>query len=215
VGERHPRGEHLGGHLPFAADITRWIAWDRATTIAISVENKPLPDRVPAGPSPAGGLFAGLTGGYPATTYDFFPYTGLHRPVLLFSVPETHIEDVTVRTTLEGADGRVDVRVLATSGYSGRGRARLGTIEAPLRFQNGTAEVSLRVHEARPWSPRDPHLYSLSVSLDDGRRASDSYTLDVGIRTVEVRGDRLLLNGQEITLTGFGRHEDFPSTDAA
>ena len=118
--------EHLGGHLPFAADVTDRIAWDRATAIAISVENKPLPDRVPAGPSPSGGLFAGLTGGYPATTYDFFPYAGLHRPVLLFSVPATHIEDVTVRTTLEGADGRVDVRVLATAGYAGRGRARLG-----------------------------------------------------------------------------------------
>jgi len=202
--------EHLGGHLPFAADVTGRIAWDRPTAIAISVENKPLPDRVPAGPSPSGGLFAGLTGGYPATTYDFFPYAGLHRPVLLFSVPATHIEDVTVRTTLEGADGRVDVRVQATAGYSGRGRARLGTVEAPLRFRDGAAEVSLRVSQARPWSPGDPHLYRLSVTLDDGRRPTDSYTLDVGIRTVEVRGDRLLLNGQGVTLTGFGKHEDFP-----
>jgi beta-glucuronidase len=202
--------EHLGGHLPFAADITGKIAWDRATTIAISVENKPLPDRVPAGPSATGGLFGGLTGGYPATTYDFFPYAGLHRPVLLFSVPEAHIEDVTVRTTLEGADGRVDVRVVATAGYAGRGRARLGTIEAPLRFQDGAADVTLRVPQARPWSPRDPHLYPLRVTLEDSRRTTDSYTLDVGIRTVEVRGDRLLLNGQEIALTGFGKHEDFP-----
>jgi len=165
---------------------------------------------VSAGPSPSGGLFAGLTGGYPATTYDFFPYAGLHRPVLLFSVPATHVDDVTVRTTLEGAEGRVDVRVLATAGYSGRGRARLGAVETPLRFQNGAAEASLRVPQARPWSPKDPHLYPLSVTLDDGRRTTDSYTLDVGIRTVEVRGDRLLLNGEPITLTGFGKHEDFP-----
>ena len=206
----HLVAEHLGGHLPFAADVTDRIVWDRATAIAVGVENKPLPDRVPAGPSPSGGLFAGLTGGYPATTYDFFPYAGLHRPVLLFSVPPTHIEDVTVRTTLEGADGRVDLRVRATSGYSGRGRARLGAVEAPLGFRNGAAEVLLRVPQARPWSPRDPHLYPLTVTLDDGRRTTDSYTLDVGIRTFEVRGDRLLLNGDPITLTGFGKHEDFP-----
>ena len=64
--------------------------------------------------------------------------------------------------------------------------------------------------QARPWSPRDPHLYPLTVTLDDGRRTTDSYTLDVGIRTVEVRGDRLLLNGDPISLTGFGKHEDFP-----
>jgi len=202
--------EHLGGHLPFAADVTDRIAWDRPTAIAISVENKPLPERVPAGPSPAGGLFAGLTGGYPATTYDFFPYAGLHRPVLLFSVPATHIEDVTVRTSLEGTDGLVELRVRATAGYSGRGRARLGAIEAPLSFRNGAAEASLRVPQVRAWGPKDPHLYPLGLTLESGGRATDSYSLDVGIRTFEVRGDRLLLNGQEIALTGFGKHEDFP-----
>ena len=63
---------------------------------------------------------------------------------------------------------------------------------------------------ARFWSPADPHLYPLTVTLTDGQRVTDSYTLDVGIRTVEVRGDQLLLNGQPIKLTGFGMHEDFP-----
>lgn len=202
--------EHLGGHLPFAAEITERISWTQPATIAISVENKPLPERVPAGSSPAGGLFTGIVGGYPATTYDFFPYAGLHRSVVMFSVPRTHIEDVTVRTTLEGSDGRVDVSVLATDGHSGAGRVRFGSIEAALRFRDGVAEVSLRVPDVRPWSPRDPHLQPLVITLEDGQRETDAYTLDVGIRTVEVRGDRLLLNGEPITLTGFGKHEDFP-----
>jgi beta-glucuronidase len=39
---------------------------------------------------------------------------------------------------------------------------------------------------------------------------TDSYNLPVGIRTVAVEGDQLLLNGRPIRLTGFGRHEDFP-----
>jgi beta-galactosidase/beta-glucuronidase len=29
---------------------------------------------------------------------------------------------------------------------------------------------------------------------------------------VAVRGDQLLLNGQPIRLTGFGKHEDFPDS---
>src|SRR5690606_4465867 len=32
----------------------------------------------------------------------------------------------------------------------------------------------------------------------------------IGIRTIAVDGDRLLLNGEPIKLVGFGRHEDFP-----
>ncbi|HSB00966.1 MAG TPA: glycoside hydrolase family 2 TIM barrel-domain containing protein, partial [Anaerolineales bacterium] len=55
-----------------------------------------------------------------------------------------------------------------------------------------------------------PHLYQLTVELESGGQAFDRYTLPVGIRTVRIAGDRLLLNGQPVYLRGFGRHEDFP-----
>jgi beta-glucuronidase len=204
--------EHLGGHLPFEAEVTAALAWDRPSTVSISVENKQLLGRVPPGPGPAGAGVAGVVGGYPATTYDFFPYAGLHRPVVLHAAPAAaHIEDVTAITQIEGRDGVVEVRVAASGGYAGAGRVRLGEVEAELAFRAGTAEASLRVASARLWSPRDPHLYPLAVALTDGQgHATDSYSLDIGIRTVEVRGDRLLLNGEPVTLRGFGKHEDFP-----
>jgi beta-glucuronidase len=72
------------------------------------------------------------------------------------------------------------------------------------------ADATLRVPNARLWSPREPHLYPLSVILTSGNDVTDAYSLDVGIRTFEVRGEQLLLNGQPIKLTGFGMHEDFP-----
>ena len=202
--------QHLGGHLPFAADVTEAIAWDRPNVIAIAVENKQLPERVPAGPSPAGGLFSGLTGGYPATTYDFFPFAGLHRQVVLYSVPSTFIDDVTVITDLEGRDGIVRVRVEASGGYNGRGKLRLNDSETPLTFRTGTAEATIRVPSARLWRPGDPHLHPMRITLDAGKQVTDAYSLEVGIRTVGVRGDQLLLNGEPVTLRGFGKHEDFP-----
>jgi beta-glucuronidase len=199
--------EHQGGHLPFVVDVTERIAWGRKTAIAISVENEQRPERVPAGPSRGGGLFAG---GWPETTYDFFPYAGLQRPVLLFSTPPAHVADLTVVTALEGADARVSVKVAASRGYSGKGTLVLGPARAELRFASGAAEATLLVPSARLWGPEDPHLYSLVATLEDGRRVLDSYTLEVGLRTFEVKGDRLLLNGRPIQLTGFGKHEDFP-----
>jgi beta-glucuronidase len=39
---------------------------------------------------------------FPHTTYDFFPFAGIHRPAVLYSVPETYIEDVTVVTEMTG-----------------------------------------------------------------------------------------------------------------
>ena len=201
--------EHLGGHLPFVADVTDRLTWDRKNVIAIAVENKQLLERVP--PGRAGGRRGRGPGRFPATTYDFFPYAGLHRPVVLYSVPAAaHIDDVTVVTTIDGKDGVVKVTVAAASEYAGKGKARLSDVEADLTFRAGSAEATLRVPAARFWSPEDPHLYPLTVTLADGQRVTDSYTLDIGIRTVAVRGDQLLLNGQPIKLTGFGKHEDFP-----
>lgn len=36
--------EHLGGHLPFVAEITGQLAWDRKNVITIAVENRRLPE---------------------------------------------------------------------------------------------------------------------------------------------------------------------------
>lgn len=204
--------EHMGGHLPFVAEITGRLVWDRQNIIAISVENKQLPERVPPGPGPSGGGVFGVMTPFPATTYDFFPYAGVHRPVLLYSVPAAaHIDDVTVVTTIDGSDGIVTVKVRALGEYSGRGKARLKDMEAvDLTFRAGSAEATMRVPSARFWGPSDPYLYPLTITLTDGQRITDSYQLDIGIRTVEVRGDQLLLNGKPILLTGFGKHEDFP-----
>lgn len=203
--------EHLGGHLPFATDVTDRLAWERKNVIAIAVENKQLPERVPPGPAGGGGGVFGTMAPFPATTYDFFPYAGLHRPVVLYSVPAAaHIEDITVVTTIEGGNGVVHVKVATAGGYAGTGKALLNGMEADLEFRADSAEAILRVASARFWSPREPHLYPLTISLTDGPSVTDSYTLDIGIRTVAVSGDQLLLNGQPITLTGFGKHEDFP-----
>ena len=130
--------------------------------------------------------------------------------MVLHAVPAAaHVEDVTVVTRIEGRDGVVGLRVAASGGYAGRGRARLGDAEAELAFRDGAAEATIRVPSARLWGLRDPHLYPLTVTLEDGGRTTDSYSLEIGIRTVEARGDRLLLNGEPITLRGFGKHEDF------
>lgn len=198
-------GSHEGGHLPFAFEITAAIRWDAPNVIAISVENELKPTRVPSGNmDTAIGAFAS----FPKTTFDFFPFTGIHRPVVLYTVPQTHIEDVTVVTDIDGSSGRVTVtarlnEALDTSGsVTLRGDAE--PVTADLRFTGGVATAEIRVSDARFWSDTDPYLYDLTLATD-----ADSYTLQVGIRTVAVQGSQILLNGQPVKLNGFGRHEDF------
>ena len=198
-------GEHDGGHLPFAFEITQLVKWDAANIIAISVENELQPTRVPAGNmTTALGAFAS----FPRTTYDFFPFAGLERPVVLYSVPQTHIEDVTVVTAIDGATGTVKVTVRLNEAVTAQGTVTLsggaGPVQAPLAFNEGMAAATLAVPAARFWSDTDPYLYELTAAID-----GDRYALPVGIRTVAVQGGRILLNGRPVHLNGFGRHEDF------
>jgi len=200
-------GSHEGGHLPFAFEITDQIRWDAENVIAISVENELQPTRVPSGNinSPLGG---GMFTSNLRTTYDFFPFAGLHRPVVLYTVPQTHIEDVTVVTGIEGSSGTVQLEVKLNTSVTTQGRAILNSgdtaLEANLAFTNGVAHTTLTVANARLWSDKDPYLYALAIQTD-----ADRYTLQVGIRTVAVQGGQILLNGQPVKLNGFGRHEDF------
>jgi beta-glucuronidase len=83
-------------------------------------------------------------------------------------------------------------------------------IIADVDLTDESAEVTLTVPQAALWSPEAPNLYDLRVELRRGETTIDRYVLPVGIRTIRVDGDQLLLNGQPVRLVGFGRHEDFP-----
>ena len=85
--------------------------------------------------------------------HDFYNYAGLHRPVWLSTRPETHINDITVVTGLEGSTGTVRYAV-ETDGVEGT------DIRVVLRDAEGTevasADGALRrphVNGVHPWGP--------------------------------------------------------------
>jgi len=200
-------GAHQGGHLPFEFDITALVQWGEENIIAISVENHLEPTRVPSAAMVGGLQAAGIGQGFPPTTFDFFPFAGIHRPVVLYSTPPIHITDVTVITEIDGQQARVKVEA-RMNGEQDTGRLLLAgqgeTLEAPLVFEAGVAQAVIPVEAPRLWSDKDPYLYDLTILT-----TTDHYALKVGLRTVEVRGKQILLNGQPVKLNGFGRHEDF------
>ena len=204
-----PVGRHEGGHLPFAFDITAFLNWESSNRITIQVENILKPNRVPVGGLPAGGMFSNK----PASSFDFFPYGGLQRPVWLYSVPKNSLSDLSVKTTLDGTDGLVEVKVRKTGSFK-QSKLRLAgngqTYETAIVFTGDEATATFRVPNARLWSTEDPYLYQLIATLSNGKETTDRYELPIGIRTISTSNKQLLLNGKPIFLKGFGKHEDFP-----
>ncbi len=210
-------GRHEGGHLPFALDITA-IVQDTENLLVVRVDGQLAPDRVPPGNVPIDPLDTFANETYPATPFDFFPYCGIDRPVLLVATPAAGVQDVTITTTIAGTDGIVVAHIqralghlamarciVSGSGVSGHGQ----TIAAELPIE-ATGDVTLTIPHAALWSPDSPNLYSFTIELSTDGIMFDRYTLQIGIRTIAILGQQVLLNGEPIILRGFGRHEDFP-----
>ena len=69
-------------------------------------------------------------------------------------------------------------------------------------------EGVLEVKDAHLWKVRDAYLYQMVVRIMDKDEILDEYIQEIGIRTVEVKGTSILLNGEPVYLRGFGKHED-------
>ncbi|MBI1259856.1 MAG: beta-glucuronidase [Chloroflexi bacterium] len=202
-------GAHEGGHLPFAFDITEKVN-DTGNRLVVRVNGELAPDHVPPGnlsgiPNAGFGMAP-----HPDASFDFFPFCGIQRPVLIYTEPPQAITDITVTTTIDGTSGLVSVKSAHTAGDALMTRVTLQGHGANLFAESESGTASLTVPNAAFWSPDAPNLYQLNVELLRNNAVVDSYALNIGIRTIAVDGDRLLLNGQPIKLLGFGRHEDFP-----
>ena len=202
-----PLGKHEGGHLPFQFEITGNTRRED-NLLVVRVDGKLAPDRVP----PMSVNPDKSKENYPPTSFDFFPFAGIHRPVLLYSTPPEAIADLTVRTSVSGGDGIVQIHAeVAGSGavrFRIEGHGERVESEAPVR--DGAATTELRIRNAALWAPGAPNLYQLTTELTRSGQVVDRYRMSAGVRTVAVDGDALLLNGRPIFLRGFGRHEDFP-----
>jgi beta-glucuronidase len=205
-------GEHEGAHLPFEFDITPCVQRPGVNRLVVKVDAAIRSDRLPPG-DVEDEMIVGFKGQYPNNYYDFFPYAGIQRSVVICGVPTSGITDLSVNTEIRGGIGIIHYFVRLDRKGIGQVTLQLQDtcMNAVHMIQNeDQVEGVLEVENARFWCPEDPFLYELNVQVlyEDG--SSDRYTQTVGIRTVEFRGMELLINGKPTFLTGVGMHEDFP-----
>jgi len=203
-------GQHESGHLPFEFDASG-VVRSSGNILVVRVEGLLAPDRVPPGNIPLEQNVTFDHPNLPATSFDFFPFCGIHRPVLLYATPREEIRDVTVITEIQGSTGIVRVNVETATDSAGASiQGTLSGHGIEITRDASTGALLFEVPNAALWAPGKPNLYELTVDLRRDGDTVDRYQLPVGIRTIAVKGDQLLLNGQPVQLKGFGRHEDFP-----
>lgn len=158
---------------------------------------------------------------------DYYSYGGLTRPVVLEELAEAYIEGIAFTPRLQDGEWTADITVTVTNvtdrelvlglvgSLGGAAGLEWGTVELK---PGGTLAVnrSFPIAGVTPWGPAHPRLYELEVRLLDGDgRAVDDLIERVGFRTVTADDGRLRLNGEDLVLKGFNRHEDHPLAGAA
>ena len=128
--------------------------------------------------------------------YDFYFYGGFYHGVKLVErEPKIFVR------TLDYKTGRIEVEV-ENGGDSAVTLAFDGGQEVNVKLSDG--RVTATVPNFRLWSPDTPNLHRMSVQLST---LNFKLSTRFGIRQVEARDRKIYLNGKELFLKGFNRHE--------
>jgi beta-glucuronidase len=120
--------------------------------------------------------------------------------------PQTFIDEAWIRLA---ADGRIAVSLQLNGPNAANRRAwvRIPALGFVLRGRTGADGVWRATHDAPQaltrWSPETPTLYDVAFGA-----AGDTLRDRVGFRTIEVRGEDILLNGVPVFLRGICLHEE-------
>ncbi len=148
---------HVGGYLPFEADITNALI-DGENRIEVVVEDDIDHDQ-------AWGKQRRDRGGMWYT-----PISGIWQPVWLECVPDEYIKGIKITPSLESVKFEIE-------GGEAEKLLTFGGIKYSFRGN----EFELKVNDPHLWTPEDPHLYEFT--LEAGEDKIESY---FALRTVSI-----------------------------
>jgi beta-glucuronidase len=210
-------GANSLGFLPYEFEINDFITFGKKSQIVIKVSNELDNESIPQGISSEHFMIEKRLREEtnPPARFDFSPFGGIHRPVSIIICPENHIDKIKVDTkVLSSAKGSVDLNIETAGSPDGTVAVSLMNngkeITAEGVLKKNKANIKFEINRCKLWSNENPDLYDLTVRLKNGQNTIDEYTLPIGIREVKIENNKLLLNGKEVYLKGFGKHEDYP-----
>nr|WP_201784495.1 PA14 domain-containing protein [Nonomuraea pusilla] len=177
-------GTHKGGYGRVTVDVTAALRTSGPQELVVGVSD----------PSDRGAQALGKQRLAPGGIW-YTTNSGIWQTVWIEPVARDHVERVDTVPDLRGEAVYVTVRGTGTGPVTVTardGRRVVGTVTGRVG-----QELRLPVPDPRLWSPDDPFLYRLTVQLRKDK--VESY---VGMRSISLSGNRMLLNGRPVFQLG-------------
>lgn len=199
-------GDHTGGYEYFEIDVTGLVTAGGESELSVEVFAPADKREIPHGKQRS----------LPRDDYDgvsFTPTSGIWQSVWLEARGRTYAATVALRgESLTGFDASVALTGDAPAGAEVTLRVIGGEEEVTaVADERGRVDARIDVRHPRTWSPEDPHLYEIEVSVRaDG--STDTLVVTSGLRAIETRGEHLFLNGERLYVRGVLDQGYWPDT---
>jgi beta-galactosidase/beta-glucuronidase len=186
-------GTHEGGFDPFSFDITPLLKKSREQELTLSVW-----DPTDEGPQPRGKQVRKPEGIW------YTPVTGIWQTVWIEAVPETYISSIKPTPDIDNHSIAINAATVnAKSGDRIVMSAWDGSNKIAETESTPGEDASLRIENAKLWSPESPFLYDLKVALTRNGKKIDEVKSYFAMRKSSVGTDengikRMLLNNKFI-----------------
>ncbi|HOT98688.1 MAG TPA: glycoside hydrolase family 2 TIM barrel-domain containing protein [bacterium] len=219
-------GYHEGGYTPFAFDVSAVLNYGTDNTIALRIDNPAWGSRKDIVPFVKVDWF-----NYTGVIHDL--YLEATDPVSIVrcqAVPQSTTGELLIRTVIgnqsenaQSATATLEIFKANVTAANQASEQAADLIGEPAAF-SGTAETtleipvyncrvwqtSLQIADPALWTPKNPNIYILRVTLRRDGKIIDRFHSQFGLRTLATSGNKVLVNGKPIFYTGVARHEDSP-----
>ncbi|MFA6185696.1 MAG: sugar-binding domain-containing protein [Phycisphaerae bacterium] len=214
-------GTHTGMFVPFEVDISKQLKKGK-NLIAVHVIGEPgsgqaktdkvleqaismiiTPEHV--GSLPRGIIYSTIRDLQGRPTND--RPSGIWQPVEFVISDEARIVDFFFKPRMDGADIDVEIDNQGSDNWNGSILANIAGVNSKVSVSiaaKNQSKISLKIYPKnfKMWSPGNPNLYELTLSLQTNGRTVDTIVKKVGFRVVETKGDKFYLNGKPYWLGG-------------
>jgi len=219
-------GYHEGGYTPFAFDVSDKIISGAENSIAIRIDNPKWGSRKDIVPfyrcdwfnytGVIHDIYFEISDKISVSRADVVPLSveGDILTKVVLSNRTNLYENITVNYSVFNAEvNELNIQSEFAGDLIGSEAAISGISSQNITIMADSVvalESQFQIINPNLWSPANPNLYVLKVSVISNDIVVDELFTQFGVRVIETSGDKVMLNKHVVFFTGTARHEDHP-----